>query len=235
MEEKQIKKEAIITGIQLAGGFVGGIGNSQLKTLNSQSVVPTRELPTYGFLGSLAGLVGTALIIWRLKKDFSLNQNFVIAIACGLSFQLILSGIIDLVSLKSQVMELRNANIIEQQQSIETIQDLAAKTADPKIKKEAVEEITKIAQRSESEEVVEEAIAALDDTDDNSRNIEVQLTTIANLEQLAINSQSDEVRLTITDSLNHYLQGYGKRVADRATEALNNIKIAREEEEDAEE
>lgn len=223
MDKKQYQLEGTITFIQLSGGFVGGIGNSQLQTLNTETIVPLNKLPTYGFLGSLSGLVGTALIIWRLKKDFSLNQHFVIAIACGLSFQLILSGIIDLVSLKSQVTELRNANIVEQQQSIETIQDLAAKTADPKVKKEAVEKITKIAKRSESEEVVEDAIAALDDTDNNSRNVDVQLATIANLEQLAINSESDEVRQNIIDNLNHYRTGYGERVANRAEQAKNRI------------
>ena len=223
MDKQKHITEGIIVGIQFAGGLVGGVGNYQLQVLNNGNNLVGHKLPAYGFLGSLAGLIGSAIIIWRLKKDFAFNQIFVMAIACGLSFPLVLSGIADLVSLKSQVIQLQNANVIEQQQSIETIQELAANTADPQVKKEAVEKIAKIAKRSDSEEVVEDAIAAIDNADNENKDTDVLLVTIANLEKLAIDSESDDVKNDIIDNLNQYRRNYGTKVANRAAQAITKI------------
>lgn len=206
--------KAIATPVSMIfGGGLGGIGNYHLERIGNVEATPAPIFP-YVYLGALSGSIGAAVILWRLKKDFLAYQIALLAIAAGLCFPNILSGVKSFFSLKSQIVQLERDVAQEQEKGISALVQIASETQDENVQQEAVKEITAIAKRTQDEQVLDSAIAAVQN--DNSD----LLQTIANLEQLAINSSTTGGKETIRNTILQFREGYGAEVSQRAIAAL---------------
>ena len=225
LETKVLKLEIVQGSIQLGGGFIGGIGNYYLKTISVNEINhETGEIPVYGFLGALAGVIGVTVVLSRVEKNLSPSKTWGRSIACGLTFPLILSGIADLVSLKAQVYQLQAENIAGQEQSINALRNVAEVSRDPQAKTQVLSEIAQIAERSAQDEIIEQAIEALDDADDRTKNSQVLLNTIASLEKIALKSDDSAITQQIINELLNYKENYSQQIAQKAETAIMNIR-----------
>lgn len=213
------KREILLVPIQISGGTIGGI--AQYYSV-SRDAIPNGSITVYGFLGGVAGAIAVTLIAARLKQDLSLRHNFVGAIATGFAFDLVLKGIVSILTLQSQVQRLETANISAQYEHINTLSEVAQVQNPAQRKQKIINRISDIASTTSDRTIKEKAISAVDETAEISSQ-EIKLNTIKDLKELALNTDDPEIKEQILIDLTEYTQGYSQVVMDAAKSALATI------------
>lgn len=160
--------------------IVYGIGGSTGNLVNSFSQ-PNFSLGHSILSGMVAAIILGALVEYKFKHPFNIHTILAIALAGGLSSNIVFSGVKNIVSLPFQVQELRTANSDLSGELIKTNTQIALTSRNAATKEKAIAQIAEVANEGNRPE---EGINAIKEIARKTKNSNIRTEAVVQLNSI---------------------------------------------------